>query len=128
MKKLLAFILVALFVFSTNLQSYAAVSSDLENTQEIVNQANEKVAQTIRKTQFKSNEVITRYESGLISEQTKDKQITNLIDKMLESTSAVSSKAMDKAKSYGIEVQCQYIEVIIDGQTILVDPLIIVGT
>jgi len=128
MKKSLIIVLVALFMFSTSIIASAKVGSPDESASEVVNHANEKIQTIIETTQAKSANILMKYETGSITLAQKELETTTLIEKMLTKTNSISSKAIKKALTLGFSVECTFVEVIIDGQIILVDPLFIVGT
>jgi hypothetical protein len=50
-----------------------------------------------------------------------------LCEKVAEKTENISDKAIEKAYEEGYIVECNYIEVNIGGNTVLIDPLIVIG-
>ena len=56
----------------------------------------------------------------------KGKDIDRIIEKLLEKTERITAKAIEKIQKLGGEAECEYVEVLVGGRTVLVDPLRIV--
>lgn len=54
------------------------------------------------------------------------KKINNIIEKLVRDTDRIAEKMIKEAAKVGIEVICEYVPYTIGGQTVLIDPLIVV--
>lgn len=124
--KFLTVTLILLLVCST--VSYGKVISAEEQAQQIVDQANLQIDEVIASTLSKTDMIIEKYDQNLITLEEKNAKIEKLIEKMVDKTNKISKKAQKSAAKLGVTVECELIEVLIDGQVILVDPIFIVGT
>lgn len=124
--KFLTVTLILLLVCST--VSYGKVISAEEQAQQIVDQANLQIDEVIASTLSKTDMIIEKYDQNLITLEEKNAKIEKLIEKMIDKTNKISKKAQKSAAKLGVTVECELIEVLIDGQVILVDPIFIVGT
>lgn len=93
-------------------------NTNLDKVIDLVNKANEDIEKQIMNAQ---KDVELYIETGF------DEEISERIEYLIEITSQISEKTIEKAAEYGIEVQCEYIEVEIGGTIVLIDPLRIVG-
>lgn len=55
-----------------------------------------------------------------------EKDIDCIIKKLLEKTERITAKAIEKIERLGGDAECEYVEVLVGGRTVLVDPLRIV--
>lgn len=124
--KFLSVTLLLLLIFSN--VSYGSVVSSQEQVQQIVTQANTQINEVIAATLEKSTKVIEKYQQHKITLEEKDEKIAELIETMIVRTNKISCRAQKNAAKLGVKVECQLIEVIIDDQVILVDPIFIIGT
>lgn len=98
-----------------------------EKAIKIVNKANAKVEQIIDKALLKAETIVTKYENGKISLEDKDVKIEALVVKLQTKAKSITERAMAKATDLGVIVECEWVEVTIDGNVYLVDPIRIVG-
>jgi len=110
-KKSIIVTFILMFVFST--YSFAG-EVDITKVIEDVEQANAKIDQQIEKTV----KIVDKLDGDL-----QDKKISDLIEK----TDKIAMKMIEKAIEDGVIVECELIEVEIDGVIYLIDPLRIVG-
>lgn len=112
-------LVVGLFVptsFAATNQDYKMIVSEVEET-------NEKIEELIEEAIEDAEEVLSSNKS-----QSKiDKEITKIIEKLVKETDKIAGKMIEKAAKVGILIECEYVEVIIGNQKVLIDPLRIVG-
>ena len=95
--------------------------------EKLVSEANKKIDKEIENAVAKSETIAEDYEYGNNTEKQKDKKIDKLVQKLIDQTNAISEKTRNKCADLGYEVICEWVEVEIDGETIMVDPIYIKG-
>lgn len=55
-------------------------------------------------------------------------KVTAIINNLLQKTNEMTERLIDKAEKYGVAIEKYFIEVVIGGQTVLVDPCHVVGS
>lgn len=132
MKRVLFGILLFAFlaIFSVVLSAGTVSSNEdepPEKVQSIVDKANAKVEENIEKAVTQSEKVIAKYEAGKISIEEKEAKVQAIIENLVTKTNEITTKAIEKCEKHGAVVECEWVEVIIDGQVVMVDPIRIVG-
>lgn len=114
MKKVLGLTLALAILLSLSVPFVYAEDETLEIVIETVEEANEKIdeliAEAIEETEDKTN-----------------KEIDNIIEELINDTNRMSEETINESAELGYEVVCEWIEVLIGGRIILIDPLRIVG-
>ena len=103
--------------------SFAASKEDYKEIIEDVEETNQEIEELIQ-------EAIEDAEEVLISNKSQskiDKEIAKIISKLIKETDKLAAKMIKKADKVGIIIICEYVEVIIGDQKVLIDPLRIVG-
>ena len=109
LKKLLSLVMVAL-ILSSAVCIGAFAKTDEEKALEEVMKANEKIDKTVQKAIDKAIKKGEKY---------SDSEIQKLIDK----TNGAAIKGIIKASKNGVEVECEYIVIVIGDEVIVIDPL-----
>lgn len=146
MKKLLFIVSIAVMMFS--LASFTMADTIdpeiLELVQEDVDATNAQIDSMINKALERAEKILEQYErncelaekeltgQGLedrINSLTanKDVEINNLINNLVNETNAVAQAMFARAEEMGVTVICELIPVIIDGRTVMIDPIRVVG-
>lgn len=128
MKKVLIPVLSILFFINSSIGAYAYTDAQLAKATAIIEEADRQIHDEIEKAMIKSSSILSRYEQGLLSTLQKDLKIQVLISQLIHKTNMISLRAQIKCKRIGVEVQCTYIYITIDGHEVAIDPFIIVGT
>lgn len=142
MKRIIGLVFVLVLMFSISVSAQVTTDStvtevtsevseasteNLEKVEAIVDKANEKIEKKIDNAVAKSERIVAKYENDKLTEAEKDAKIDELVTGLIDKTNAISLKARTRCEKLGYTVECEWIEVEIDGQIILVDPLYIVG-
>ncbi|MBN2222167.1 MAG: hypothetical protein JW708_08120, partial [Vallitaleaceae bacterium] len=127
MKKVLLPLLSILFFMNTSISAFAYTDSQLEEATAIIEESEQQINNEIDKAVSKSVVILDRYERGLLSLTEKDQKIQTLISQLIHKTNQIAQKTQKKCNRIGVEVQCTYIYINIDGQEVAIDPFIIVG-
>lgn len=112
MKKLMCFLLVLIFMMSLVTVAWADVNisdKDYAKVEQHVEKANEKIYDLVIKAQDQADK--------------KNANTEKIIDQLLKQTNHFAAKAIEFGEKYGIIVECEYVEVEIGGQTVIIDPL-----
>ena len=128
MKRVLLPVLSILFFISTTMSTFAYTDSQFAEATAIIEEANQHIDEEIEKARDKSIAILARYELGLLSLDQKDQKIQMLIGQLTHKTNQIAQRTQMKCKRIGVEVQCIYIYITIDGHEVAIDPFIIVGT
>lgn len=119
-KKVLSVVLIMISLLT--LFGPVAFANDIETASEgILNKVdttNEYVYRSIEKALKQAEKEVVKENKSDDIEEITDK----IIEKLLEKTESKVDKLIEKAAEEGIEVNKNYIEVTINGRTILVDP------
>jgi predicted PurR-regulated permease PerM len=112
MKKLLCFLLVLVFMMSLVTVVWADV--------DITDEAYDKVEQHVDKANDKINHMVS------IAQDQADKNnadMEKIVAQLLKKTDHFAAKAIEYGENFGVVVECEYNEVVIGDQIVLVDPL-----
>ncbi|PKM62828.1 MAG: hypothetical protein CVU97_03280 [Firmicutes bacterium HGW-Firmicutes-21] len=134
MKKLIAFTLIAITLLSVLSVSVLAEQIDvqkIEYVNEFIEKANktekayyevkeEKDLAKVEEMVLKTNEKILQ----MVYNEMEAKKVD--IDKLVEKTDEMARKTIEKAADMGYEVICEYIAYEINGEIVLIDPLIVI--
>lgn len=119
MKKLICSILTLVLVLSLFVPaSYAAkwdyseINTEVERTNNEIERLVEQAIQEVEKVDESNDKAY--------------KEINKIIDKLIKDTNKLADKMIKEAGKVGFEVECKYLGVEIGGQTVLIDPLIVV--
>lgn len=107
MKKLLTALFLVTFM-AMLLPNALATSDNYEEALEIVEQANDEIDALIAKAQAEA--LVSDDDAAIIAE-------------LLAEAEQITAEGIEELAELGYEGYCVYIEVEIDGQTVLVDPL-----
>lgn len=120
MKKSISFIVLLIILFSLIITPMAVYADEMniDKVQSIVDKANEDIEKEIKKAQ---KDVDKYADKGF------DDKISERIDDLVNVTNEISEKAVEDSAEYDVEVECEYVEVIIGDESVLIDPLRIVG-
>jgi peptidoglycan hydrolase CwlO-like protein len=110
-KKIFILALILLMIFS--FQAFAEDGTNLEKAQELVDEANEEIYNLIKEAQDKALD--------------KPDEIQEVIDELVEETLETSEETVEEGEELGVSIICEYIEVDINGITVLIDPLRVAG-
>ncbi|MGD9677364.1 MAG: hypothetical protein AB7V16_03210 [Vulcanibacillus sp.] len=120
MKKVASFTLVMTLVFLLFSPVVLAAESDLEKVIKQVDTTNEIIDTMI-------DNALDKVEIFEGKEQ-EDMLIAKTIDLLIDQTNNIAENMIDRAANKDVEIYCELVEVEIDGQIILIDPLRIGGT
>lgn len=132
----LVFVLTLLFSISVSAQvtyeaseaaTIEASEENLEKVEAIVDKANQRIEKKINNAVEKSQRIVAKFEDGKLTEAEKDTKINELVTTLIDKTNAISQKSRTRCEKLGYTVECEWIEVEIDGNVVMVDPLYIVG-
>ncbi len=134
MKKIIAFMVAAITVFSILLLPAAAEGVSVQKAEwvnEFVEKANssdkgnfdvkeEKMLEIVEKRVELTNQQILRF----VYREMEAKNVN--IDRLVEKTDFFASQTMEWAAKMGYEVICEYTAYEIQGEIVLIDPLIVI--
>ena len=120
MKKLICSALTVVLVISLFVPASFAAKEDYPWVVEEVERTNEDIDGLIE-------EAIDEVEELDENDKHYEKDLNKLIWKLEKETNKLADKMVKKAAKVGIEVICEYVEYQIGGQSVLIDPLIIIG-
>lgn len=119
-KKVLSVILIMISLLT--LFGPVAFANDIETASEAilnkVDSTNEYVYRAIENAVKQAEKEVLKENKSDDIEEITDK----IIEKLLEKTESKVNKLIEKAAEEGIEVSKTYVEVVINGRTVLVDP------
>ncbi len=125
MKKIASLMLVIVFMMSFGVVANAEVSEELEQVYVAVNEANNDIQEYIDEAVEESEEVIAEYENGDLTLDEKEEAIDAIVDDLLDTTNTIAAECKAEAEELGYDVICVLVEVMIDGRSVMVDPLIV---
>jgi len=143
MKRTASFILISILLFSIFGQTvYASETlSDMDKVLQVIEQTNQQIEEEVVKAQTKAEPLYQEIlfleglrVKGMLGELIQARidylnaQIDIIIEDVVNVTNQMASDAIAYAAQYGIIVECEYIEAIIGGRKVLIDPLRVVGT
>ena len=108
MKKILSLLLLITFISVTVPNTFAATQDEIDQAVIILEETNELIEQEIADAQAEA----------LVSDDD-----ARIIADLLRVTERLSAKGVRDLAKLGIEAVCVYVEVLIDGVVVLVDPL-----
>lgn len=120
MKKLICSVLTVVLVLSLFVPASFAASEDYPWVEKEVLRTNNEIDRLVEKA-------INEVEKVDASNNKVDKLINKIIDELVKDTNKLADKMIKEAAKVGIQVVCEYVEVEIGGQTVLIDPLRIIG-
>ncbi len=120
MKKLICSALTVVLVISLFVPASFAAKEDYLWIMEEVEKSNEEIEELIE-------EAIEDVQELDENDKHYEKDLNKLIWKLEKETNKLADKMVKKAAKVGIEVICEYVEYQIGGQSVLIDPLIIIG-
>lgn len=124
MKKFICTVLTIVLVVGLFVPtSFAASNKDYNNIVAEVEKTNEEIEELIQEAIEDADEVL----SSNKSQDKINKEITKIIQKLVKETDKIAGKMIKEAKKVGIVVECEYVEVIIGNQNVMIDPLRVVG-
>ncbi|MBN2796080.1 MAG: hypothetical protein JXR88_11785 [Clostridia bacterium] len=146
MKKLLLIVSIAMMMFM--LASFTMADTIdpeiIAIVQTDVDQTNATIDAMIEKALDRADEILDQYEDNckLAKKElegqsltdrlnsltaNKDVEITNLINNLVNDTNAVAQAMFARANDLGVTVLCELVPVIIDGRTVMIDPIRVIG-
>lgn len=120
MKKLICSVLTLVLVLSLFVPASYAAKWDYSEIPKEVERTNNEIERLVE-------QAIEEAEKIDESSKKAEKEINKIIDKLVKDTDKLADKMIKEAGKVGIEVLCEYVEIIIGGQTVLIDPLIVVA-
>ncbi len=120
MKKLICSVLTVVLVLSLFVPTSFAASEDYPWVEKEVLRTNNEIDRMIVNALIKVENI----------DKTSDdayKLINKIIDELVKDTNKLADKMIEEAAKVGIQVVCEYVEVEIGGQTVLIDPLRVIG-
>lgn len=124
MKKFICTVLTIVLVVGLFVPtSFAATDKDYKMIVDEVEKTNEEIEELIQEAIEDAEEVLSSDES----QSKMDKEITKIIEKLVKETDKIAGKMIKKAAKVGILIECEYVEVIIGNQKVLIDPLRVIG-
>ncbi len=112
-------LVLGLFVptsFATSNKDYTKIVAEVEKT-------NQEIEELIEEAIEEAEEVSNSKKSN----REIEKEIKEIIEELIEDTNKIAGKMVKKAAKVGIIVICEYVEVTIGNQKVLIDPLVVVG-
>jgi vacuolar-type H+-ATPase subunit D/Vma8 len=142
MRKVFCTVLTFVLVVSLFAPLSFAAEDDYFRISREVDETNQKIEEMIDKAIEDAENAINAYKEEVksnnkdsegIGHTIKDKkdalnkEIQRIIERLVTDTNELAAKMVSKAAEAGIIVECEYVEVEIGNQKVLVDPLIVVG-
>lgn len=124
MKKAICTILTIVLILGTFVPtSFAATHKDYRQVVKEVEEINEEIEELIDQAVEEAQAVL---KSGR-NPYRINRQINRIIIRLVRRTDRMSARMVRKAARVGIVVICEYVEVTIGNQKVLVDPLRVIG-
>lgn len=111
-KRILVVIMVVALLVMSSMTAFASVDKEAL-AYELVDNANEEIYQLIEDAQDDADEDVD--------------SIDKIISKLIKDTNKIANKTIKKAAKEDISLFCQLEEVLIGGQIVLIDPLLVGG-
>lgn len=146
MKKFICSVLTVILVLSLFVPASFASQDDYSKIVKEVEKTNEKIERFINHAIRNADKEIEKYNMEIEAieglrdnenidvdkllyeaEQKLERKVNRIIDHLVDDTNRAANLMIEKAAKAGIEVICEYVEVEIGGQIVLVDPLRVVG-
>ncbi len=108
MKKILLLLLLVTFISVTVPNTFAATQAEIDEAVVILEEVNELIELEIAEAQAKA--LVTANDEGIINS-------------LINVTNSLSARGIRELAKLGIDAVCVYVEVLIDGVVVLVDPL-----
>lgn len=120
MKKLIRSILTIILVLSLLTPASFAAKWDYSEIYNEVERTNNEIERLVE-------EAIDEAEKIDETSKKADKEINKIIDKLVKETNKLAEKIIKEAAKVGVVVECEYVEIEIGGQIVLIDPLIVIS-
>lgn len=120
MKKLICSVLTLVLVLSLFVPASFASSEDYPWIIKEVERTNNEIERLVERAIMEVDKVDS-------SSDKADKIINKIIDELVKDTNKLADKMINEAAKVGIEVVCEYVKIEIGGQTVLIDPLKVIG-
>lgn len=120
MKKLICSVLTLVLVLSLFVPASFAASEDYPWIYKEVMRTNNEIDRLIVNA-------LIEVENVDRSNDQANKIINKIIDELVKDTNKLADKMIQEAAKVGIQVICEYVEVEIGGQIVLIDPLKVIG-
>lgn len=125
MKKLICTVLTVVLVLTLFVPASFAIEDNYIRIVNKVERTNEEIENLIDKALIDVDVEREKYDND--NQEKLDKKIQHIIDKLVDDTNKLAEKMIKSAAKVEIQVMCEYVEVEIGGQKVLIDPLKVIG-
>ncbi|PIJ60371.1 hypothetical protein [Mesotoga sp. H07.pep.5.3] len=123
MRRILAYLLVLLFVVSS---ASSLIGSSLDVAKEIAESANERIESLIETAIEKAECFTERFEETGLSLEAYENLIDDLGNDLVNTALRTSQSAIEKIKEIGYNAICYYVPVKLGYKIFMVDPILII--
>lgn len=120
MKKLMSTILTLVLVLSLFAPASYAAKWDYDEIPTIVDRTNSEIDSLVEEARKEVEQINT-------SSNKAEKETNKIIDKLVKEIDKLADKTIKEAAKVSFGVICNYVEIEIGGQFVLIDPLIVIS-